>query len=171
MSQQVILAVDDDGKFLEYISKEAGHKGKGKRHLAITVLLYNSQGQVLLQKRKHQIFDNVWDFTGATHPLHKIEGADESLIEATLRCLRVEWGISEVKSLSEKGVFNYSAQDKEYSENEYCYLMVGEYEGEVKLDPEVGYEYKWMSKREFLKDVQNNPQNYAPWVIEGVKLL
>ncbi len=71
MDEQIILAVDDEGKFLEYIPKIAGHKGQGQRHLAIAVLIYNSQTQVLLQKRKHQIFDNIWDLTGATHPLHK----------------------------------------------------------------------------------------------------
>src|SRR3989344_1200496 len=130
---QTILAVDDNGNFLEYISKEAGHSGKGKRHLAIAVLLTNSEGQVLLQKRKHQIFDNIWDITGATHPLHKPhpchserlaknlppswkiatspaspdprndgkckicneDNVDESLEEATWRCLRVEFGIKE----------------------------------------------------------------------------
>ena len=48
------MAVDDQGKFLEYIPKEVGHTEQGRRHLAITVLLYNSKGEVLLQKRKHK---------------------------------------------------------------------------------------------------------------------
>ncbi|MCL4365644.1 NUDIX domain-containing protein, partial [Patescibacteria group bacterium] len=87
MKRQIILAVDDNGKFLEYIPKEVGHTGLGKRHLAIAVILYNFKGQVLLQKRKHQIFNNIWDTTGATHPLHRENGSDESLEEATRRCL------------------------------------------------------------------------------------
>lgn len=64
---QIILACDEQGVFTgEYIPKEIGHTGKGKRHLAITVLLENSKGEVLLQRRKHQIFDGIWDLTGAT---------------------------------------------------------------------------------------------------------
>lgn len=166
---QIILAVDDQGKFLEYIPKEVGHRGEGRRHLAITVLLYNSKGQVLLQRRKHKIFDNLWDLTGATHPLHKDE-VDESLDEATRRCLKEEWGIEEIK-LRNLGAFNYFAKDGEYCENEHCAILVGEYNGEVSLNPKAGYEYKWMDKQEFLKDIEANPQKYTPWVTEGVKIL
>lgn len=83
MDNQIILACDDQGNFTgEYIPKEVGHTGNGKRHLAITVLLYNNQGQVLLQRRKHQVFDDIWDITGATHPLHT-DDEDESLKQAT----------------------------------------------------------------------------------------
>lgn len=177
--KQIILAVDDSGNFLEYIPKETGHQGEGKRHLAITVLLQNSQNQVLLQKRKHKIFDNVWDFTGATHPLHKqslslcgkADGQDETLGEATQRCLQVEYGIKDKISLKNLGFFNYFAKDGEYCENEHCAMMVGEYEGKVDLNPQVGYEYRWVDKSKFFQDIRVNPQNYAPWVIEGVMVL
>lgn len=173
--QQTILAVDDDGKFLEYIPKETGHRGEGRRHLAIALLLENEKGEVLLQKRKHEIFDNIWDITGATHPLHRIDGADESLEEATLRCLNDEWEIREIRGIRKAGVFNYFAPYQtvqgDYCENEHCYLMAGRYDGRVKLNPESGYEYKWMDKQEFLKDIASNPKNYTPWASEAAKLL
>ncbi len=214
---QTILAVDDSGNFLEYIPKETGHTGAGQRHLAITVLIYNSKGQVLLQRRKHQIFDNIWDFTGATHPLHKPhlchseersdvgilinelssssnkdchalrarndrkcklckqDGIDETLEEATQRCLEVEYGIKEKIPFKNLGFFNYFAPyhtvQGDFCENEHCVLMTGEYNGEVKMDPGIGYEYKWMNKEDFLNDIKSNPQKYAPWVLEGVKIL
>lgn len=172
MSDQIILAVDDNGKFSgEYISKEVGHTGEGKRHLAITVLLQNSKGQVLLQKRKHQIFNNIWDITGATHPLHKADGSDETLEEATWRCLKVEYGIKDKIPLQNLGFFNYFAQYGQYCENEHCAMMIGEYDGEINLNTEVSYEYKLMEKREFLQDIEQNPQNYTPWAQEGVKIL
>lgn len=176
---QIILAVDDNGKFLEYIPKELGHKGSGRRHLAIAVLLQNSRNQVLLQKRKHKIFDNIWDLTGATHPLYKEDGSDESLEEATWRCLEVEYGIKEKISLKNLGFFNYFKKYGEYCENEtkslfceneHCALLVGEYNGEVNLNPAVGYEYKWMEKQEFLKDIRENPAKYTPWAIEAATL-
>lgn len=168
---QTILAVDDRGKFLKYIPKAVGHTGQGKRHLAIAVLLYNSKGQVLLQKRKHQIFDNIWDLTGATHPLHQEQG-DESLEEATWRCLKDEYGIEEKIALKNLGFLNYFAPyhpvpygtgQGDFCENEHCYLMMGEYNGEVKLNPQTGYEYKWVEKQEFLKDLAANPKKYTPW--------
>lgn len=175
MSGQIILAVDDNGKFLEYIPKEVGHTGPGRRHLAIAVILQNSKGQVLLQKRKHKIFNDIWDITGATHPLHGENGLDESLEEATRRCLRVEWGIEEIGEIKQVGVFNYFAPyhtvQGEFCENEHCFLMVGDYDGEVKIDPKLGYGYKWTDKQEFLIDIESNPKKYAPWAKEGVNIL
>lgn len=170
MDKQIILACDDDGNFLEYIPKEKGHSGEGKRHLAITVLLYNNKGQVLLQRRKHKVFNNIWDFTASTHPLHKADGADESLEETTLRALKHEYDIEGI-SLKNIGSFNYYAQIGELCENEHCVMMIGEYNGQLKLNKNVGYEYKWVKKEEFLNDIEKNPQNYAPWVIEGAKLI
>lgn len=173
--KQIILAVNDNGKFLEYIPKEVGHTGDGRRHLAITVLLYNKKGQVLLQKRKHKIFNNIWDLTGATHPLHKEDNTDENLEEATWRCLEVEYGIKDKIPLKNLGFFNYFAPyhtvQGELCENEHCTLLVGEYNGPISLNPQVGYEYKWMDKQKFLKDIKKNPQKYSPWAREAVKLI
>ena len=109
--------------------------------------------------------------TGATHPLHKDEGTDETLEDATWRCLEREYQITEKIELKNYGFFDYYAQYDDVCENEHCAMMVGEYNGELILNDEVGYQYKWMNKQEFLKDITNNPKIYSPWAVEGVKLL
>lgn len=167
---QTILAVDEKGQFLEYIPKSAGHTGKGRRHLAITVLLYNSKGEVLLQKRKHQVFDNLWDFTASTHPLHRQDGTDETLEEATLRALKDEWGIENIK-VRIVGAFNYFAKVGKLCENEHDHLLVGLYDGEVKLNKDVAYEFKWVSKKDLLEDMTTNSRQYSAWANQGLKLL
>ncbi len=170
--RQTILACDDAGVFNgEYIPKEVGHTGSGRRHLAIAVLLYNNKGEVLLQKRKHKVFDDIWDVTGATHPLHKKDGTDETLEEATLRCLKSEYNIDPIP-LKNLGAFNYAAEYKDgLCENEHCYQFVGEYNGKFKLNSEMGYGYKWMDKKEFLQDMETRPENYSPWAIKAAELL
>lgn len=170
MDQQIILACDDSGKFLEYIPKEIGHTGEGRRHLAITVLIYNNNNDVLLQRRKHKVFDNTWCFTGDTHLLHSQDG-DEDFEQATQRCLRVEYNIQDKIPLKNLGMFNYFQKIGPLCENEHCTMMVGEYNGEFNLNPEVGYEFKWVNKEEFLKDFESNPQKYAPWVPNGLNIL
>lgn len=178
MDQQVILACDDNGNFLEYIPKQVGHTGAGKRHLAVTVLIYSRSGEILLQRRKHKVFNNIWDLTASTHPLHKLDGIDETIEEACMRALKEEWGI-ENASLKRIGEFNYFAktgplcenQQAVFCENEHDVLLIGEYNGEVKLNPDVGYEYKWVDKKEFIKDVEKSFDQYTPWAIEGVKIL
>jgi isopentenyl-diphosphate Delta-isomerase len=167
---QIISAVDENGNFLEYISKIKAHTGDGIHHLAITVFVYNSIGQVLLQKRKHKVFDNIWENTASTHQLHKEDGTDETDVEATLRALKREYGIKEIK-LQSLGGFNYFEKVGDLCENEFCKLLIGEYNGEVQFNPQVGYEIKWMDKKEFLIDLENNPKSYTPWTVASVKLL
>ncbi len=172
MSDQIIIVCDNLGTSTgEYISKSEGITGNGKHHLAITVLLENKKNKVLLQKRKHLVFDKLWDFTGSTDLSHFADGRNETFDEATIRCLQREYGINQVENLRNLGGFNYFAKDGDHCENEYCAMMFGKYDSEVNLNPEVGYEYKWVEKGEFLKDVKATPQRYAPWVIEGVKVL
>lgn len=167
---QIIIVCDDKGVPTgEYIPKIEGHTGKGRRHLAICVLLENSKAQVLLQRRKHKIFDNIWDLSGATNNLH-INGKDESFEEATERCLKEEYGIEEVE-LKEMGTFNYFAQYGDFCENEHCAIVVGEYDGEVTPNPQDSYEIKWVDKKEFLKDIEDNPDKYSKWSREAVKIL
>lgn len=170
MSEQIISAVDDSGKFLVYIPRMMGHTGKGRRHLGITILVYNSKGQLLLQKRKHIVFDNVWCFTADTHPYKLRSGGDETLEEASERALKEDFNIDKT-SLENLGFFNYYAQDGKYCENEYCALVVGEYNGEIKMNPQHEYDFVWMDKKDFIKDFEENPKKWAPWVPGGVKVL
>lgn len=170
MDDQLIIVCDDQGNPTgEYISKEKGHRGKGRRHLAICVLLVNSQGKVVLQRRKHRIFDNLWDLTGATNNL-RIDNKNEDFIEACKRCLKEEYGIEGVE-VEKMGKFNYFAQDGKYCENEHCAILIGEYDGEIKPNPKDAYEVKWINKKGFMKDLENNPDSYTPWSIKAVKIL
>lgn len=169
MSEQIIQAVDDSGKFLEYIPRMVGHTGEGKRHLGITILVYNSKGQLLLQKRKHLVFDSIWCFTADTHPYH-LDSRNESIDDASKRALKEDFNIAN-NSLKNLGFFNYFKEDGKYCENEYCAMVIGEYNGEIKLNPEHGYDFVWMGKKDFLEDIKNNPNKWAPWVPGGIKIL
>lgn len=166
---QIISAVDNQGKFLRYIPKEEGHKGEGIHHLAITVFIFNSKGELLLQKRKHKVFDNFWDNTASTHQLH-LDGRDESDEEATLRALNHEYSIKDIE-LENLGGFNYFERIGDLCENEFCKLLVGTYDGDIKLNPEVGYSYRWISKGDFLEELKNNPEEYTPWCKVAAKIL
>jgi len=166
---QIIQAVDNEGKFLRYVSKEEAHKGEGIHHLAITVFIFNSKGELLLQKRKHKVFDNFWDNTASTHQLH-LKDRDETDEESTLRALKNEYGIENVE-LKNLGGFNYFEKIGALCENEFCKLLVGTYEGKIKLNPEVGYSYKWIPKKDFIKELEEKPEEYTPWCKVAAKIL
>lgn len=169
--QQTIILVDENDRVLGYASREECHTGRGKRHLAISVLLYNSRGQVLLQHRKHKIHDDIWDFTGSTHHLHRDDGTNETSEEATYRCLKREYGINEKIDLRVIGGINYYAPYGKFCENEHDIILVGEYNGRLKPNKEVAYNYKWIDEKAFLRDIEKNPKKYAPWAVLAVKQL
>ncbi len=168
---QIIKGANEDGTPTgEYFPKEEGHTGKGRHHFAISVLLYNPKGEVLLQRRKHLVFDDIWDMTASTHQLHT-EAGDETDEEATMRALDREYGITKVEDLKNWGGINYFAQYGDFCENEHDKILTAQFDGELRLNSEVGYNYKWMSREEFLEDIEVNPENYAPWAVKGTQLL
>jgi isopentenyldiphosphate isomerase len=169
---QIIQGANDDGTPTgEVFPKELGHTGAGKHHLAISIILVNPQDQILLQQRKHLVFDDIWDVTLSSHQLHREDGSNETDEEAAMRALKREYGITEVKNLKNWGGVNYFAQYGGFCENEHDIFLTADYDGNLNLNPEVGYGYEWLDRREFLEDIEANPQSYAPWVVKGTQLL
>ncbi len=130
MPSQTLILVDREDNFKGYDSYEKCHSGRGSRHRAFVTLLFDKDNNVLLQRRKHRLFDGLWDLTAISHPLHK-DGYDESFQEASDRALKKEMEISSVP-INKIGAFNYFAKDGENCENEYCSVLVGNYDGEYK---------------------------------------
>jgi len=171
MNDQLILAVDKNGRFTgHYVSRTAAHAGDGIRHLALTLFLFNRRGELLLQRRRHRVFDNIWDNTASTHQHHTDEGRDETDAEAAARCLRREWGIGPV-ALTDHGGFNYFARCGELCENEHCRVMTGQHDGPIRMDPEIAYEYRWLEKPAFRRELEQQPEQYSPWCRAAARLL
>ncbi len=168
MEQKLVL-VDRNDRILGYAPKSVCHTGKGKRHRAFVIALYNSKGEILLQRRKHALFTNLWDLTGASHPL-RVAKRTESYAEAAARCLRGEFGISGV-SFRKIGAFNYFAPQGEKCENEHCALIVAKYNGRVKVNPNVAYGFRWLRLGDTLKEIRMKPASYVMWARLGAKLL
>lgn len=168
MEQRLILVDRKDG-ILGYAPRSVCHTGKGKRHRAFVIALYNSKGQILLQRRKHALFTNLWDLTGASHPL-RLRGRNESYAEAAARCLKVEFGLRGIP-LRKIGAFNYFAQQGKRCENEHCALMVGKYDGKVRPNPKVAYGSRWASLRTTLRETRAKPDSFVMWARLGAKLL
>lgn len=170
MSEQLLILVDDKDKFLgKYAPKMRCHTGKGLHHRAFTIMILNKKGEVLLQKRKHKLWDNFWDLTNS-HPLHRKDGSDETYFEAAQRCLEREWGINlPIKKLFG---FNYFAQyENNLCENEYCLFLVSFYDGKPKPNSKVAYGYQWLLLSKLLKEIKKHPSEYTPWLIKALEEL
>ena len=167
--QQTLILVDDNDRILGYAPRDVCHTGKGKRHRAFVIALYNSRGQLLLQRRKHDLFSNRWDLTGASHPL-RLRSRNESYGDAAARCVKREFGITGV-SFRKIGAFNYYDRQGKRCENEHCAVLVGKYDGEVRANHEVAYGFRWATLRETLTAIQSNPDSFVMWARLGAKVL
>ena len=168
-----VVLVDDNDIEIGYKSNAESHTvhngALGYHHRGLTVMVYNSKGEVLLQHRKHRIFDKILDLSGSTHPYLR-GGRQETYEEAAERCLRGEYsGLEDVKVKASTIAVNYSAMDpldSRYCENEFCKLVIALYDGEVRYNSEAAYGLSWILFSSLVADVDKNPTSYAPWVVD-----
>lgn len=167
--QSLILVDEKNSPSGKYAPKRVCHSGKGLTHLAFTILVLNNKNEVLLQHRKHKLWDHFWDLTNS-HPLNLREKVNETIEQAVSRCLKREWGgdfpTNELFSL------RYFAKHKnKFCENEYCVFLLGHFDGEVCPSSEVAYGFKWILLNELMLDVKNHPRRYTPWLVRGINEL
>jgi len=160
MSQKLLL-VDKNDNLVGFSDFKSAHTGRGKRHRAFVTALFDSKGRILIQKRKHELFDGLWDLTAISHNL-RIGGRNESYQEASDRAIKKEMGIMPVP-VKKIGAFNYFVRDGRNCENEYCAILVGKYDGKIKPNINDVYRTKAVLFDDFIKDITQNPKNYTPW--------
>jgi isopentenyldiphosphate isomerase len=178
LAGDLVVLVDDNDMELGYRDKDechTVHEGiPGYHHRGLTVLVYDGDGRVLLQHRRHRIFDSVWDLAGSTHPYHR-NGRQEGYEEAALRCLKTEYsGFDDAIVANSSVSINYAAIDprnKLYCENEFCRLVVSRHGAEIAHKDENAYGHRWVRFGELVADVRNSPTNYAPWLIDLVEAI
>ncbi len=160
LSKDFLVLVNKDDQALGYEEKVKCHLGKGLRHRAFSVFVFDNKGRLLIQKRaQHKmLWPGFWANTCCSHPRK-----NETYPEAAKRRLKEEMGIKADLELAFK--FSYEAQYKNVgSENELCAVLVGRWKGEaIKADPEEVANWKWISIQTLQEDIKNHPNIYAPW--------
>lgn len=168
---QELLLVDNQDSFSgKYARRIDCHMGGGLHHRAVIVLLENEKAQVLLQKRKHTLFDGYWDITATTHVLHLSDG-DESYEKAGKRALFNEMAVTEVTLKKVPHGFNYFAKEGLFCENEYCSIFTGNTTQKIVPNMDVVYEVKWVNKTDFIKRCLEKDKTLTPWAILTGELL
>lgn len=155
--EEVILVNSNDEE-IGTMEKLEAHQ-KGILHRAFSVLLFNSKGELLLQKRAKTKYHSagLWTNTCCSHPL-----PCENIHEATKRKLFQEMGIDFSPIFLYK--FTYKEQlDSQLTEHECDYVFVGDFEGKPVLNPHEAEDWKYMSLTALRQDIQTNPHSYTAW--------
>jgi len=173
---EAVIQVTENDESIGPISKLDSHFGEGKYHRAFSVLLFDSSGRLLLQRRaSHKItFPNVWANSCCSHPLYsddEMELKDALGVKvAAVRKLEQELGIHPSQVPIEKFDFvtrmRYQArQDEDWIEREIDHCLVIHADVDVKPNPNEVDEIKWVSQDELEEmlvadDIENI---IAPW--------
>lgn len=154
-----VILVDENDNQIGLEEKMKAHLGNGTLHRAFSIFVFNNKKEILLQQRAKEkmLWPMYWTNTCCSHPRES-----EEYQEAGQRRLKEELGFT--CNLEYIGKFQYQANYKDIgSENELCSVLVGEYDGEVNIDPKEVNDFRWVDFKELKKDVLENPDNYTPW--------
>jgi isopentenyl-diphosphate delta-isomerase len=155
---ETLVLVDEKDNEVGTASREEAHRGNGKRHRAFVVFLFKDK-KLLLQRRSmnKKLWPGYWDVSYTSHVYPR-----ETYLDAAKRRALQELGV-EVNELRDVLSFAYWAPFDEYSENEFCRLLVGKIEREVKPNPEEIMDVRYLTLKDAEKEVSERPELFTPW--------
>lgn len=157
--EEMVVLVDEQDEILGYMGKLEAHK-KGLLHRAISVVVFNTAGEMLLQQRALTKYHwaGIWSNTCCSHPRK-----DEDYKAAAVRRLHEELGFK--IELKEEFRFVYKAFDKPsgLTEHEYDVVFTGIYDGSFEYNRDEVNATKWMKVDDLLHDIDRTPDEYSFW--------
>lgn len=158
--EEFVVLVNPEDDVLGLMEKQQAHIN-GLLHRAFSVFLFNSKGEMLLQKRAAGKYHspNQWTNAVCSHPKD-----GETYLEGAQRRLREELGIQ--SELSEKFYFIYKADvGGGLWEHELDHVFVGhyEYESDFNLNKEEVEEVRFISMQDLDHEIAENPGNFTEW--------
>jgi isopentenyl-diphosphate delta-isomerase len=153
-----VVLVDTDDVAIGTAGKLDAHR-RGLKHRAISALIRNSAGELLLQRRATGKYHSggLWANACCSHPY-----PDERPLDAARRRLKEEMGIA--CPLEPMFIVHYKAPvSGGLTENELVHVFGGSYDGPVAPDPaEVG-EWRWLTLDALDRDMRARPEAYTVW--------
>jgi len=157
MKENVIL-VDTQDTPVGEMEKMQAHL-KGELHRALSILIFNSQGELLLQQRAFTKYHTpgLWSNTACSHPR-----PGEVSLEAATRRLGEEMGFE--TELKESFDFIYKAHfENGLIEHEYDHVFFGTYDGVPVINQKEAHAYKWIKLPDLMEDMRSTPDAYTVW--------
>ena len=153
-----VILVDTDNNERGTMEKLEAHR-KGVLHRAFSILLFDSSGKILLQKRSQNKYHSagLWTNTCCSHPL-----PGETLEMATRRRLHEEMGIDMQPGYSH--TFIYRAElDKGLIEHELDHVFMGTYDDAPQINKEEVEDWKFVDLQWLREDSLKHTASYTAW--------
>jgi isopentenyl-diphosphate Delta-isomerase len=157
MEDHVVLVNEHDVE-IGTCEKLEAHK-KGLLHRAFSILLFNSKGELLLQKRAQHKYHSagLWTNTCCSHPR-----PGELVKTAAQRRLHEEMGI--ITSLKFAYSFLYTVPlENDLTEHELDHVFIGTYDGIPQANSAEVEDWKFVTLDFAREDISKHPTHYTYW--------
>ena len=156
--EEYVILVDENDNMIGTAEKIDAHKNP-RLHRAFSVVITNSSGEILIQKRAGGKYHNpgMWANTCCGHPR-----PGEAIEAAAHRRLQEEMGFDTglVKVFS----FIYETRfTNGLTEKEFDHVLVGRWDGTPVENPDEVAAYKWIAGDALAEDMRKNPEIYTSW--------
>jgi isopentenyl-diphosphate Delta-isomerase len=155
--EEVIL-VDELDNPIGLMEKLEAHE-KALLHRALSVLIFNSKNEFLLQQRSDNKYHSpgLWTNTCCSHPR-----AGETVEEAAERRLKEEMGMS--CQTQKVFHFTYKAEfENGLTEHELDHVFLGKTDSLPVLNPDEAKSYRYLDLESLISEIESHPENFTPW--------
>lgn len=170
---ETLISVSADDKVTGSVSKFQAHREPGVLHRAFSVLLFNSEGKLLIQKRSAEkiTFPGVWANTCCSHPLHteaELETLNSAGVKrAAIRKLAQELGIRdelEVGDFTAMTRLHYRAETGSgWVEEEMDHILIAGKDVTLALNANEVEAVRWVSRSDLEELLSDTEARVAPW--------
>jgi isopentenyl-diphosphate Delta-isomerase len=158
-AEDFLILVDEADHGVGHLSKELCHEGRGILHRAFSLLIFNENGELLIQQRSasKRLWPLYWSNSCCSHPRRA-----ETMEAAIQRRLHEELGLRCPLHFLFK--FQYQAQfDATGAENELCSVFIGRSSGPIKIDSAEILAWRWVAPEALQREIASGAGNFTPW--------
>lgn len=159
--KELVVLVDENDNEIGYLEKLEAHR-KGMLHRAFSVLIFNSAGELLLQKRAADKYHSagLWTNTCCSHPK-----PNEKMVDAVSRRLQEEMGLRAETNFAYKFLYR-TALEQNLVEHEMDYVFIGTSDETPSINTNEVAEWKFITLTDVRKDAAQHPDRYTYWFKE-----
>jgi len=161
-----VILVDENDNAVGVMEKLEVHR-QGKLHRAFSILVFNSSGDLMLQRRARTKYHSggLWTNTCCSHPK-----PGDKIQDAVRKQLHYEMGIEVEPKFIFK--FKYHAKlDNNLIENEFDHVFTDIFDGSPKINMTEAEDWRFEGMPALKQWMKNDPDQFTVWFRKIVDLL